>query len=145
MRCYTTKAANGPQKDLARLCPYATHFEYSGVDQASPVRNDFQQVDKPADGLTIEEPNKRKSERNKERKELFTPDDKAEDKAKNADYQRRVGLPVKKFKKQANKANMFKAAIDAVVRDFQKLARLAKKNSKLLPLAEDHPQDHEEE
>lgn len=139
MRTYTTKSALGPQKDLAGLCPYKDmHFNYSGVNQASPVRNDFQQVDKPADGLTVQEQNKRIAERNRERKALFTDEEKAADQAKHADYQQRVGLPVKKFKKQATKANMSKAAIDAAVRDFQRVARLAKNAGSPMPDAADH-------
>ena len=139
MRTYTTKSALGPQKDLAGLCPYqGVSFEYSGVNQASPVRNDFQQVDKAADGLTVQEQMKRRTERNRERRNQFTEEEEIADNAKHADYQQRVGLPVKRFKKAANKAGMTKAAIDATVREFQRIARLAKNAGRPTPLAADH-------
>lgn len=139
MRTYTTKSALGPQKDLAGLCPYKDmHFEYSGVNQASPVRNDFQQVDKAADGLTVQEQNKRRAERNKECRALFTEEEETADNAKHADYQQRVGLPVKRFKKQSSKAGMSKAAVDAAVREFQRVARLAKIAGRPTPAAADY-------
>jgi hypothetical protein len=139
LRTYTTKCALGPQKDLAGLCPYQdVHFEYSGVNQASPVRNDFRHVDKAADGLSVQEQNKRHAERNKERRDLFTEEEEAADNAKHADYQQRVGLPVKRFKKQASKAGMSKAAIDAAVRDFQRVTRLAKRAGRPAPVPAEH-------
>ena len=143
MRTYTTKSAMGPQKDLAGLCPYkGLSFEYSGVNQASPVRNDFQRADKAAAGLTAKDQNKRTAQRNKERREQFTEEEEAADNAKHADHQQRVGLPVKRFKKAANKAGMAKAAIDAAVRDFQRVARLAKNAGKPVPVAADHLKVH---
>ena len=139
MRTYTSKSAIGPQKDLAGLCPYkGTTFEYSGVNQASPVRNDFQKANKAAAGLTAQQQNKRLAQRNKERRENFTEEEEAADNAKHAEYQQRVGLPVRRFKKAASKAGMPKAAIDATVRDFQRIARLAKNKGEPTPNADDY-------
>jgi hypothetical protein len=139
LRTFTTKSASGPQKSLAALCPYkGMHFEYSGVNQSSPVRNDFQKANKDADGLTEKEQNVRKTRRNKERREDFAPDEAATEKAKHAAYSKLVNKPVQKFKKQAAQAGMTQEAIDKTVKAFQLLARLAKARKQSLPLAEEH-------
>jgi hypothetical protein len=136
---YMTKSAFGTQKRLAALCPYKDmHFEYSGVNQSSPIRNDFQKANKDADGLTVQEQNVRKTRRNKERREEFTAEEATTEKAKHAAYSKLVNKPVQKFKKKAADSGMTKDAIDRTVKAFQLLARQAKLRKESLPRAEDH-------
>lgn len=47
LRTHTTKSAFGAQEDRSALCPYeGMHFEYSGVNRPSPVRADFQELNR---------------------------------------------------------------------------------------------------
>jgi len=139
LRTYTTESAFGAQKGFSAIYPYEkTHLEYSGVNQASPLRNNPKTTTKDADGLTEKEQNLRKGLRNKERREAHSAEESATAKAAHAAYSKFVNKPVQKFKKKAISAGMTEDAINKIVKDFQLLARLAKKNKTNLPNAEDH-------
>ena len=129
LRTYTSKAAAGPQKDLAALCPWpGKRFSWSGVNQSSPVRNEIARAAKDAQGLTPAEQNKRTADRARQKKENWTPEELGEAQDKRVNYHQLVALPVRKFKVKAKNASMPKSKVDAAVKEFQKAIRLAKKS-----------------
>ncbi|CAN9150645.1 unnamed protein product [Alternaria alternata] len=123
---YGVNAAKGPQKELARLCPcYGQKFPYLGTNLSSPVRNDIRRADKDALSMTPEEQNKRTADVHRQRKALWTKEEKEEAQQKRADYHQRVANPVRRFKAKAKNRGMAKSEIDRRVKAFQKAERLA--------------------
>lgn len=123
---YSVSAAKGPQKELARLCPwFEKYFPYLGTNLSSPVRNDIQRADSDALSMTPEEQNKRTADVHRQRKALWTAEETKEAQDKRADYHQRVANPVRRFKEKAKKRGMAKSGIDKKVKAFQKAERLA--------------------
>ena len=109
------------------LCPWADSgdFAYSGTNKASPLRHDIPRAVKDADGLTPEEQNWRRTERQRDVREKYTAEELAEAQEKRHSYHRRVALPIRKFKKQAKRYGMSKSQIDEAVKTLKDTERLA--------------------
>jgi len=123
---YGVNAAKGPQKELARLCPwFGLDFPYLGTNLSSPVRNDIQRADSDALSMTPEEQNKRTADVHRQRKALWTEEETKVAQEKRADYHQRVANPVRRFKAKAKTRGMAKSEIDRKVKAFQKAERLA--------------------